>query len=61
MRLALSTNMKFYNSMAKELKLGAKRFWGLRSMFAEITGENLVWRAFLPTPWAILSRIKVDN
>ena len=27
--------------MAKGLKLKVKKFWGLRPMFVEVTGENL--------------------
>ena len=40
--LALGTNLKFYTSVAKELKLKVRRFWGLIRTFVEITGEKLV-------------------
>ena len=40
--LALGTNLKFYTSVAKELKLKVRRFWGLIPTFVEITGEKLV-------------------
>ena len=38
--------LKFYASMAKELKLKAGKFLGLIPTFVEVTGENLVggWR-----------------
>ena len=45
--LALGTNLKFYTSVQKWLKLKVKTFWGLFSTFAEVTGEKLVWGAFL--------------
>ena len=49
--MALGTNLKFYTSVAKGLKLKVKRFWGLILTFAEVTGKNLVGEgAFLPTP-----------
>ena len=34
--------LKFYISVSKELKLKVRRFWGLISPFAEVTGEKLV-------------------
>ena len=40
--LALVTNLKFYTSMAKGLKLKVRKFWGLIPMFVEVTGEKLV-------------------
>ena len=49
--LALGTNLKFYTSVAKGLKLKVKRFWGLILTFAEVTGKNLVGEgAFCPPP-----------
>ena len=46
--LALGTNLNFYTSLAKGLKLKVKKFWGLISTFVEVRGEKLV--AFLTPP-----------
>ena len=54
--LALGTNLKFYNSVAKGLKLKVRMFWGLISTFVEVTGEKLVGGPFCPSP--ILNRVK---
>ena len=40
--LALGTNLTFYTSLAKGLKLKVKKFLGLIPTFAEVTGEKLV-------------------
>ena len=48
--LALGTNLKFYTSVAKGLKLKVKKFWGLNHTFVEVTGEKLVGGPFCPTP-----------
>ena len=40
--LALGTNLKFYISVAKGLKLKVRNFWGLISTFVGVTGEKLV-------------------
>ena len=52
--LTLGTNLKFYTSVAKGLKLKVRKFWGLIPMFAEVTGEKLVrgggGGAFCPSP-----------
>ena len=45
--LALGTNLKFYTSVAKGLKLKVRKFWGLIPTFLEVTGEKLVGGAFL--------------
>ena len=46
----------FYVSVANELKLKGRTFWGLISTFLEVTGEKLVGRrAFWPP---ILNRVK---
>ena len=45
--LALGTNLKFYTSLSKGLKLKVRKFWGLISTFGEVTGEKLVGEAFL--------------
>ena len=57
LRLAISTNLKMYTSVAKGLKLKARKFWGLIPTFVEVTGEKLVGRggAFWPP---ILNRVK---
>ena len=36
--LALGIALKFYTSVAKELKLKARKFWGLIATFAEVIG-----------------------
>ena len=43
--LALGTNLKFYTSLSKGLKLKVRKFWRLIPTFVEVTGEKL---AFLP-------------
>ena len=48
--VALGTNLKFYTSVAKGLKLNARKFWGLIPTFVEVTGEKLVWGFFGPPP-----------
>ena len=40
--LALGTNLEFYTSVAKELKLKVRKFWRPNSTFVEVTGEKLV-------------------
>ena len=40
--LALATNLKFKTSVAKELKLKVKKFWGLILTFVGVTVEKLV-------------------
>ena len=40
--LALGTNLKFYTSLSKGLKLKVRKFWGLILTFAEVTEEKLV-------------------
>ena len=44
--LTLGTNLKFYTSVAKELKLKFKKFWGLIPTFVEVTGEKLLGGLF---------------
>ena len=48
--LALGTNLKFYTSVAKGLKLKVRLFWGPNPTFVKVTGEKLVGGAFLPPP-----------
>ena len=40
--LALGTNLQFYTSLSKRLKLKVRRFFGLIPTFVEVTGEKLV-------------------
>ena len=40
--LALGTNLRFYTSVAKGLKLQVRKFWRLIPTFVEVTGEKLV-------------------
>ena len=49
--LALSISLKFYSSVAKELKLKVRKFWELILTFIEVTREKLVGeRLFDPYP-----------
>ena len=50
MGLALGTNLKFYTSLSKGLKLKVKKFWALILTFVEVTGETLVEGFFGPPP-----------
>ena len=45
---ALGTNLKFYSSVVKRLKLKVRKFWGLILTFAEVTEEKLVGGLFAP-------------
>ena len=44
-RLALGTNLKFYTSVAKGLKLKVRNFLELIPTFVEVTGEKQVGEA----------------
>ena len=57
MGLALATNLKFYTSVEKGLKLKIRKFWGLIPTFVEVTREKLVGGPFWPLP-PILNRVK---
>ena len=48
--LALGTNLKFYTSVIKGLKLKVGRFLGLIPTFVEVTGKKLVGRSFFNPP-----------
>ena len=48
--LALGTNLKFYTSVAKGLKLRAWKFLGLIPTFAEVTEKKLAGGPFCPHP-----------
>ena len=50
--------MKFYNNVAKGLKLKIRKVCGLIPTFVKVTGEKLVGGGgFLATP--ILNRVKI--
>ena len=55
--LALFTNLKFYTSVAKGLKLKVIKIWGLIPTFVDVTRKKLVWGAFLHPPPPPLSWI----
>ena len=56
LRLPLGTNLKFYISVAKGLKLKVRRFWGLIPTFVEVTREKLVGGSFCrPPSWIELT------
>ena len=58
--LTLRTNLKFYTSIGKGLKLKVRKFWGLICTFLEVTREKLVGGRFFPlTPTSplILNRV----
>ena len=59
MGLALGTNLIFYISVAKGLKVKVRKFWGIIPTFVEITGEKLVGGPFCPR--SILNRVKVRD
>ena len=44
--LALGTNLRFYTSLSKGLKLKVRKFWGLIPTFVEVTGEKPVGGIF---------------
>ena len=49
--MVLGMILKFYTSVAKGLKLKARKFCGLTPPFVEVTGEKLVGLTFLPHSW----------
>ena len=63
--LALDINLKYFNIVAKRLKLKVRKLWGLTPTVVEVTGKKLVGWAFPtappPPPVAprILNRVKV--
>ena len=65
--LALGTNLKFYTSLSKGLKLKVRKFWGLIPTFVEVTGEKLVVVGIggrgggVPFCPPILNRVNVDE
>ena len=50
MGLTLSTNLKFYTSVPKGLKLKVRKSWELIPTFVEVTGEKLVGEPSPPPP-----------
>ena len=46
----LGTDLKFYTSVGKGLKLKVRKFWGLIPTFEKVTGEKLVGDFFAPLP-----------
>ena len=46
LELAVGTNLKFYTTVAKGLKIKVRKVWGLILMSVEIIGENPVGGAF---------------
>ena len=50
--LALGTNLKFYTSLSKGLKLKVRKFWGLILTFVEVTGEKLVGGGGAKSGWS---------
>ena len=59
--LALDTNLKFYTSLSKGLKLKVRKFLGLILTFVEVTGEKLVESLFVPPPHPlIMNRVNLN-
>ena len=56
--LALGTNLKFFSSMAKVLKLKVRKIRGLIPTFVEVTGKKLVGGLFASPPSHILNKVK---
>ena len=57
MGLGLGTNLKFYTSVGKGLKLKVRKFWGLIPTFVEVTEEKLVGEGdFGPPIWTRLKK-----
>ena len=49
--LVLDTNLTFYSSVEKGLKLKVEKYWGLIPTFVEVTEEKLVgWFFWPPQP-----------
>ena len=50
----MGIDLKFYTSVAKDLKLKVPKFWRLTSAFVEVAGEKLVEDLFTthtPSPF----------
>ena len=50
LRLAIGVTLKFYTSVAKELKLKSRKFWRISPTFVEVTGEKVVGGPFCTQP-----------
>ena len=59
MGLALGMALKFYNSVAKGLKLKVRKFLWQKATFVEIIGEKLVGGSFGRNP--ILNKVKENT
>ena len=57
LELARGTNLIFYTSVAKGLKLKVRKLWSLTPTFVEVTGEKLVEGLFGTAP--ILNRVNL--
>ena len=57
--LALGAGLKFYTSVAKVLKLKARKIWRLVPTFVEVRGEKLVEGPFCHPPPPILNGVKL--
>ena len=57
LELARGTNLIFYTSVAKGLKLKVRKLWSLTPTFVEVTGEKLVEGLFGTPP--ILNRVNL--
>ena len=57
LELARRTNLIFYTSVAKGLKLKVRKLWSLTPTFVEVTGEKLVEGLFGTPP--ILNRVNL--
>ena len=57
--LALGTNLKFYTSVPKVLKVKVRKIWELIPTFVEATGEKLVGGRGIFCLSTILNRVKV--
>ena len=56
--MIVGTNLKFYTSVAKMLKLKVRMFWRLNPAFVEVNGEKLIGVVgFLDSP--ILNRVNI--
>ena len=49
-RLALTTNLEFYTSVAKRLKLKVRKFWKPIPTFVEVRAEKLIEGNLFATP-----------
>ena len=57
----MTSNLKFYISVTKELKLKIRNFGGLIPTFVEVMGEKLEGGPFYPPPPSIRNRVKTRD